>query len=150
MLQCCGKMTAREMEIGWLRTVFPMSPLECKVLKSLFSSNQGSPLRSYNRGSVPHSQSHVPVAFPSQSPSTISWLWVPANLIFLLARSVSREALSPKTERGSNWPCRRQPRDSRWKKCPSFLKLVAPTPAALVTASRTNGLQILSRGGKIC
>lgn len=24
---------------------------------------------------------------------------------FLLARSVSREALSPQTERGSNWPC---------------------------------------------
>lgn len=45
---------------------------------------------------------------------------VQSSLIFLLALSVSREALSPKTERGSNWPCHQQPWDSRWKKCPSF------------------------------
>lgn len=42
-----------------------MSLLGCKVLKSLFSSNQGSSLRSYNWGSVPQSQSHVSVDFPA-------------------------------------------------------------------------------------
>lgn len=127
-----------------------MSLLECKALKSPFSSNQGSPLRSHNQGSVPRSQSHVPAAFPSQSPSPISWPGVQSDLIFLLARSVSREALSPKTERGSSWPCHQQPGDSRWKKCPSF---PACGPHCRCSNHRQRAQMVggvSERGGKIC
>lgn len=129
-----------------------MSLLECKVLKSLsfFFIKSRKLFEELQSGlSSPKSE---PRARGISQPISVYYLLaaVLPNLIFLLAWSVSREALSPKTERGSNWPCHQQPQDSRWNKCPSFPKLVAPTSAALVVASCTNGLQILSRGGKIC
>lgn len=71
------------------------------------------------------------------------------NLICLFVRPVYREALSPQTGRGSIWPCRCEPCDSRWKNPhPTPISKAAPTLIVLSTASSTNPAQTVSVGGE--
>lgn len=59
-------MTARGMEIGWLRTVFPMPPLDCKVLKSLSSIKSRKPLEELTIGAqFPKAGATCPWHFPA-------------------------------------------------------------------------------------